>query len=414
MKLREGVMFHNGEELKASDVKFSLERALESAHSRPIVEMIDFVTVEGDYEFIIHMVAPFGPMLNHLTHTATSIVSEKAVLEFGDLFGRNPVGTGPFMFESLVVQSELVLTRFDGYWGEAPLLETIRFLEIPIQATRLILVETGGADIALGIAPADVPRATRNANVNLIRGFTFSLSPYIGFNTQKEPFDNPLVRQAINYATDTQAIVDVVFRGVGAPAHGPLTSMIWGYVELEPFDYNVARARELMAQAGYPNGFSTTIWYNSNNPQRGQVAEMLQFMLADIGVTLEVIGVEWGQYLDDTAAGLHDMFLLGWVTATGDPDYGLYNVFHSKNFGTSGNRTFYGNDKVDELLDAGRLETDPDARLVIYAELQQILRDDAPWIPVLQGEEVNVTSTSVRGFTHSPTTHYKLWQVYFE
>ncbi|MCL2702534.1 MAG: ABC transporter substrate-binding protein [Defluviitaleaceae bacterium] len=414
LQLREGVLFHNGELFTANDVKFSLERAIESSFSRPIVEMIDEIIVDGDYEVTIKTLFPFAPLLNHLTHTSTSIVSAAAVEEFGDSFGENPVGTGPFKYVSRVVQSELVFERFDDYWGELPVLEKLRILEIPIQATRLILVETGGADIAVDIAPADVRRAEANPNLTLERGFTFSLSPYIGFNTLKEPFDNHLVRQAINYATDTQALVDVVFRGVGAPAHGPLSEMVWGFAELEAFDYDVAKAKELMIEAGYPDGFETTIWWNSNNPQRGQVAEMLQFMLADIGITMEVIGVEWGQYLLDTADGLHDMFLLGWVTATGDPDYGLFNVFHSNNHGTPGNRTFYTNARVDELLEAGRVETDPDARLVIYAELQQILRDDAPWIPVLQGEELVVLSNSVRGFELTPTTNYWFWLVHFE
>jgi len=414
LQLREDVYFHNGDLFTAADVKFSIERSLESPHSAPIVEMIESVTIVGDHEVIIHAVAPFAPLLLHLTHTATAIVSERAVTEMGDdEFGVNPVGTGPFMFESLVVQSELVLSRFDGYWGDAPAFQTMRFLEIPVQPTRLILVETGGAHIAMDIAPADLDRAEANADVVINRGFNFSLNPYIGFNTQREPFDNHLVRQAFNYAIDTQAIVDVVFRGVGRPAQGPLTELVWGFAPQEPFDHNVERARELMAEAGFPDGFHTSIWWNTNSPQRGQITEMLQFMLMDIGVTLDIVGVEWGQYLEDTAEGLHDMFLLGWVTVTGDPDYGLFNVFHSANFGAAGNRTFYYNPEIDRLLEAGRLETDADVRLEIYAEIQAILREDSPWIPILQGEELHVSHTSVQGFEFSPTGHHWLWTISF-
>lgn len=412
--LRRGVTFHNGETFTANDVKFTFDRLLDPATAADgafILGAVENVEVIDDYTVRISTASPFAPLLNHLSHSATAILNEKAVREAGDGYGtRTAIGTGPFKFVSWVSGSHVILTRNDDYWGEPAKSQTVVFRAIPEGTVRAIELETGGVDIAYALEPIDVQRLEFDPNIVLSRVETLSAS-YIGFNVQKPPFDNPLVRQAINHAIDVDVLVDVIYEGQAVRAFSPISSMVFGaHTDLEPYEYNPEKARQLLAEAGYPNGFSTSIWTN-DNPLRMQIAEVLQQDLKAIGIDVDVEIVEWGAYLENTGAGLHDMFILGWVTVTADADYGLYALFHSSQFGSAGNRTFYSNPRVDELLELGRATGDQAARLAAYREVQEILREEAPWVFLLFPEEVNGLRANVEGFVPHPAGHHMLTPV---
>ncbi len=414
-KLKQGVKFHNGEELKASDVKFTILRALESPHVSEIVQAIDPAKIEvvDDYTIKIGTQKPFAPLLLHLAHTASSILNEKAVTEGGENYGQNPVGTGPFKFESWTKGDNVVLLRNDDFHKEPAKLTKITFRAIPENTNRTIELEAGGADIIYDVDPNDVIRVEENEDLVLVRDLNLSTA-YIGFNCQKKPFDNVKVRQAINMALDTEAMVKNVYKGIGYKAKGPLGPNVWATNQnLEPYPFDVEGAKKLLAEAGYPDGFSTTIWTNENQ-QRKDIAEIVQNQLGAIGIKVEPKTLEWGAYLDGTAKGEHEMFILGWVTVTGDPDYGLYQLFHSSAHGESGNRTFYTNPKVDELLEKGRYSTDEAEREKAYMEVQQIIRDEAPWVFTWGGENLSGTTKNVKGFVQHPAGHHRLYSVYFE
>ena len=414
-KLRQGVLFHNGEEFKASDVEFTLLRGLESSHIGHIVGQIDpeGIEVVDDYTIRISTKEPFGPILAHLAHTATSMLNEKAVTEGGADYGQSPVGTGPFKFDSWTTGDRVELVRYEDYHGPKAKVARVIIRNVPENANRAIEVETGGAHIAYDIAPNDVSRIEGNSDLKMIRTPNFATT-YVGFNTAKAPFDDVRVRQAINYAVNMDAIVNAVYMGTGAPSKGPLGPNVWASNQnLEPYGYNVERAKELMAEAGYADGFSTTIWTNENQ-SRIDIAEILQNQLREIGINADAQVLEWGAYLDGTAAGEHQMFILGWVTVTGDPDYGLYALFHSSQHGEAGNRTFYTNPRVDELLDIGKVSIDADEREAAYLEAQELIRDDAPWIFTWTGEELTATAGNVVGFRNHPAGHHKLFNVSFE
>ena len=144
------------------------------------------------------------------------------------------------------------------------------------------------------------------------------------------------------------------------------------------------------------------------------ICTILQNQLKAIGIEVEVKVVEWGAYLDGTAKGEHDMFILGWTTVTGDADYGLYSLFHSSQFGDAGNRTFYANDKIDELLELGRSSVDPDERVKAYQEVQEIVNDEAPWVFLYNAEYLDGARSNVKGFIQHPAGHHLLITVYFE
>src|SRR5690606_19373416 len=416
-KLREGVKFHNGETFTARDVKFTFERLLNpppgvAATAAFLIDgIVDEIEIVDDYTIRIKTAFPFSPLLSHLAHTALSILNEKAVTEAGLDYGtRVVVGTGPYKFESWESGSAITLVRFDEWWGGKAHSERLSFRPIPEDPVRAIELETGGVDIAYQLAPVDYLRLKDHPDIVISSVETLSTT-YIGFNAQKPPFDDPRVRQAINYAIDKETMVEVVYEGRAIPAKSPISAKVFGHnPDLEPYPYDPEKARELLAEAGYPNGFSTSIWTNENF-QRIQFAEIVQAYLAEVGIDVEINVMEWGAYLDQTAAGNHEMFILGWVTVTADADYGLYPLFHSSQYGRPGNRTFWSTPELDELLETGRTAGDPDVRLEAYYKAQEIIAREAPWIFLLVTLDDHGLRSNIEGFVPHPAGHHRLYQV---
>lgn len=408
-KLREGVTFHNGEAFTSDDVIYSLQRAIESPNTGHIVDMIDpngFEKVD-DHTLRIKTHQPFGPFLAHLAHPASSIANQKAVEEAGDDVDITPVGTGPYKLADWARGDRVTLERFDDYWGETAKTKRIVFRNIAENANRTIELETGGIHLAYDIPPNDIDKVEGNDELQLFRDANFSTT-YVGFNCEKEPFDNPLVRQAINHAINMDEVVEAVYFGTGSKAAGPIgPNVTFSNQELQPYEYNPEKAKELLKEAGYENGFETTIWTNDNQ-LRMNIAEIMQNQLREVGITATPEVLEWGAYLSQTAQGEHDMFILGWVSVTGDADYGLFPLFHSSQFGDAGNRTFYSNPEVDQLLETGRNSTDENERNEAYQKVQEIIRDEAPWIFTWLGEDLTGASAKISGFELHPAGHYRL------
>ena len=415
--LKRGIKFHNGDDLTAHEVKFSLDRAVASPITGFITGNISGVEVINDYELVVTTAFPFVPILNNLAHPLTSLVSSRAVREAGhDLFGQSPVGSGPYRVTNIVAGDRIELTRWEGYHGTPARIENLVVRVMTDLATRQIELETGGVDIIWNIPASDLARNMAHPDVQVMRGPNFQ-TDFIMMNTSRQPFNDIRVRQAMNYAIDSEALVNSVWRGVGGVANGPLTSNVWaslaGTGALPPYTYNPARARELLAEAGYPNGFNTTIWLNEVS-HRVDIAEITQNMLREVGVNVDISIMEWGAVLERTGRGEHDMMIVGWVTVTGDPDYGLHPTHHSVSYGAHGNRSFWSTPETDRLLDQGRAEPDPVRRAAIYDQVQRIAWENAPWIYVWSGESVNALRADVRGFRIHPSASHPLWTVYFE
>ncbi|MCL2593180.1 MAG: ABC transporter substrate-binding protein [Defluviitaleaceae bacterium] len=414
MELRQGVEFHNGETMTAHDVKFSLDRAINSPNVGFLFEMISEVVVNGDHSVTLLLEFPFAPILSHLAHPGASIISQSAFNSHAnpDDYALSPVGTGPFMFVDHIASDRIELTVFENYWGASPNVDNITFRQIPEATSRLIEIQTGNAHIAYGISATDIASARTDDRVNLIQDPNLSLT-YLGFNTQMPPFDDVRVRQAIAHALDLESIVEAVWLGIGSPALGPIADTVPGANRnLVPYEFNPQRALELLAEAGHPNGFSATLWTNTGNAQRADIVEIVQNQLRAVNIDVTVELIEFTTFTErmDTADE-HQMYVLAWGTVTGDPDYGLYSLFHTSGFGPPGNRMFWSNPDVDRLLDEGRTETDWNRRVQIYAEAQEIIHANVPWISVWQGEDVSVTASGVTGFEHFPAGHHNLWTV---
>ncbi|WP_339196127.1 glutathione ABC transporter substrate-binding protein [Solibacillus sp. FSL R5-0449] len=424
-KLKQGVTFHDGEEFNAEAVKASFDRLLDPEVASPrafLFEMVTEVKVvdESTVQFITEY--PFSPLLAHLTHNGGSIISPKSIEEdyaameadssvkAGSVIGTNPVGTGPFKFESWTPGTEIKLVKFEEYAGTPAHIDSVTFKVVPESATRVAELQSGYAHIIGAVEPGQVANVNSFDGASVLETASSSLT-YLGFNTEKEPFNDPKVRQAISKAIDRPTLIEGIYEGYGIPAISPLAPGIFGYTEdVTSMAYNMDEAKALLAEAGYADGFETTIWTN-DNPARQQVAIVLQENLKKLNIQAEIEVMEFGSYLEKTAAGEHDMFILGWSNPTGDADYGLYALFHSSQHGDPGNRSFYTSEKVDELLENGRREADPTAREAIYKEALQLISDESPMAFVLHPYTLTGVSDQVSGFNVGTDSIYQLRDV---
>lgn len=411
--LRKGVKFHNGEELKASDVKYSLEAMKASPQTSEIIEPLKSVEVLDDYTVKVITEHPFAALLNHLAHGAAAIVNEKAVKEAGDSYGQHPVGTGPYKFVEWVSGDKVVLTANEDYYLGAPAIKNVVFKNIVEITNRTIALETKEIDIAYDIDGLDKQKIKDDPNLELIEDLDLSMT-YLGFNLKKAPFDNVKVRQALAYAIDQQAIVDTVYQGAAFPANSIIGPKIFAHSDKgTAYKQDFEKAKALLAEAGYPEGFKTEIWVN-DNPVRRDIAVILQDQFKQIGVEMEIKILEWGAYLDGTGRGDHQMFVLGWGTVTADPDYGMNNLVNTAAQGPAGNRSFYSNPKVDELLKEARAELDLDKRAALYEEIQVILQEDLPMFYLIYPKKNVATQKYVQGFKFNPAGHHRLYGVSFK
>lgn len=384
-KLRQGVKFHDGTDFTAEAVKLSLERLIDPDFASPravVLNMISEVIVEDDYTVVIKTAEPFAPLPAHLAHNAGSIIAPSALEEEnngGKTVDENPIGTGPFVLENWSRGSEIKFKKNEDYWGTKASIDTMSFIVVPEQSTRMAMLESGDANAAQ-IGSSDVRHMEGVPDLELTRIVSTRMD-YLGFNMGVEPFDNKLVRQAISMAINKNDIVDGILDGQGTAAVGPLAPTVVGnYQGLTPLGFDVEEAKALMEEAGYADGFKTTLYVNEGNKERADIAVLIQSQLAQINIDVDIQSIEWGTFLDKTAAGEHELFILGWTTVTGDADYGLYALFHSDMHGTPGNRSFYTNERVDELLDLARSSTDQDERNEAYKEISEILVDEVPMV----------------------------------
>ncbi|SDO51946.1 glutathione ABC transporter substrate-binding protein [Alkalicoccus daliensis] len=426
VQLREDVTFHDGSDFTADDVKATFDRVLDEdvASERAFLyEMVEEVVVVDDYTVEFHTEYPFAPFPSHLAHTGGSIMSAEVIEEDyaamedggqpGDYLNENPIGTSFFQFEEWSPGTEIVLSRNDDYWGDTAGVEQVTFRVSPEGLTRIGELETGAADIIYPVSPSDTSRIEETDGIHMYEQESLSLA-YIGFNMQKEPLDDQQVRQALSMAINKDDLIEGVYEGAATPAVGPIGEQVFGFSdEIDALDYDPERAQELLAEAGYEDGFDTTIWTNDSD-ERIAVAELVQAQLSVIGVNAEIEVLEWGAYLDNTAAGEHDMFILGWVTVTADADYGMYALFHSEQQGAAGNRSFMDNAELDEILDEARREPDEATREDLYEQAMEILVEEAPMLYLYHTDYLVGVRDEVEGFWKHPNGIYQLRDVTIE
>ncbi|MCM3612551.1 ABC transporter substrate-binding protein [Planococcus sp. MERTA32b] len=430
-QLEEGVTFHDGTDFNAEAVVANFDRwAAGDADQFPYYgsmfggfgdeegHVIESVEATGDYEVTITLKRPMAPFLKNLAMSPFGIASPTAFEEQGDAFGDNPVGTGPFKFVEWNRNDTVRIEKNEDYWidGE-PKLDEVVFRSIPDNSGRLNALLAGEIDLADGINPSDAETIEGDENLQLFERPSMNVG-YLGLTNTREPFNDPLVRQAMNHAIDRQAIIDAFFEGRGEVAKNPMPPVISGYNDsIEGYEYDPEKAKELLEEAGLGDGFEMELWAmpvpRPYMPDGQKVAEAIQSDLAEVGITAEIVSYEWATYLEKAANGEADAFLLGWTGDNGDADNFLYVLLDQDNIG-SNNYTYYENQELHDILIEAQTEVDEEVRNDLYMQAQEIIHEDAPWVPLAHSTPLLAGGSNVIDFKAHPTGSDKLSSVDLE
>lgn len=418
-KLREGVKFHDGTDFTAEDVVYNFERWTTSADfiyygymfgasEDNMKGIIDSVEAVSDYEVKFTLSEPNAPFLYTLAMPPFGIASKDAVEAAGDEYGDEPVGTGPFKFVSWAKDDKIVLEKNPDYFGEVAKIDEVIFRVIPDNGARYMELQAGSIDLMTGLNPQDIAGVEDNEDLQIIRRPSMNVA-YMALNTDKEELSDKRVRQAINYAVNKEEIM-TLFEGIGKAAKNPMPPSLWGYNDdIEDYSYDPEEAKRLLAEAGYGDGLELTLYSMSNPrpylPQPKLIAQAIQQMLGEVGITLEIVESDWDTHLTVTENGEHDMAFLGWTGDNGDPDNFLYVLLDKDNakLGSAGNIAFYKSDEVHDLLKAAQTEMDKDVRTEYYLEAQEIIHEDAPWVPIAHTTPPLAASKEVKNYVPHAT-----------
>ena len=377
-KIRQGVKFHNGDDLTIDDVVFSINRAMESAILTSVTADIESVEAIDDSTVRIHLNKVSAPFLSNMTHSCMVVYSERAVTEAGDEYYKNPVGTGPYKLEKWDMGVEIDLTYFEDYYGETLDFTKISLRSIPEATSRTIELEAGSVDLITDVAATDLSRLEDGDGIGLVTNVGTAIR-FLGMNCSVPPLDDVRVRQAIAFAIDAESINRAMTLGYGTVATAPVTDAIMYHSEVGRNVYDLDKAKELLAEAGYPDGFDITLSTDTRK-EYSDVCVILQQQLAQAGINVTLDNTEWAVFLDKAYNGDTELFMLGYGCSTPDPDVVIYPCFHSDNLGPQGGMAYLADDEVDALIDASRVELDTDARAQIYEDLQAKLAELKPWV----------------------------------
>ncbi|MGY0693574.1 ABC transporter substrate-binding protein [Virgibacillus sp. FSP13] len=398
-QLRDDVKFHDGNDFSAEDVVFNFERWATSAEfiyygymfgasEDDLGGIIEKVEATGDYEVTITLSEPNAPFLQTLAMPPFGIASPEAVEEYGEDYFKNPVGTGPFVFDEWVPDDSITVTKNEDYFGEVANVDKVIFRTIPDNGARFMELQSGSIDMMTGLNPQDIQTTEDDENLQIIRRPSMNVS-YMAMNTEKEgPMTEKLVRQAINLAIDKEKLI-TLYEGIGKAAKNPLPPSLWGFNDdVEDYGYDVEEAKALLAEAGYADGFDIKLYTFANPrpymPQPKVTAQAIQEMLKEVNINVEIVENDWDTHLAATENGEHDMAFLGWTGDNGDPDNFLYVLLDKDNakMGSAGNIAFYKSDEIHDLLKQAQTEMDQDKRTELYLKAQEIIHEDAPWFPI--------------------------------
>lgn len=412
-KLRSGVSFHNGDALKASDVVFSIKRIQDPDVASPRagdLALISEIEAPDDSTVVMTLAEPFSPLLSKLAFSLNVVVSEAVAMANDNDLNDAVVGTGAFKFVEYIPQTRMILEKFDGYWGkdadgkQLPYLDGITFLFYPEPTARTTAVQTGNVDWIEYVPAPDVDILRADSGVEVVGGLATNFrSIYI--NTSREPLDNALVRQAMAYAIDEQAVVDVALFGTGGVAADGTALPASAYYGIDSSPYvgrDVEKAQALLNQAGYDDGFEFDMYVTSTYDFLRTPAEIIQANLADIGITMNIVAEDWTIYLPKVLEGDYDATILG-NSGLADPDDYLYDNFHSEG---SGNFAGFSSPELDALLVQGRQASEPAARKAIYAEAQELILELSPHIFLFHSAQYEAHTPKVKGFKHYQNTGY--------
>lgn len=409
--LRRGVQFHSNDdftptrEFNADDVIHSFARQLDEDNpyhglsggtyeyfiSMGMPDLIASIDRVDDHTVRFVLNQPEAPFIANMAMDFASIMSAEhaeTMMAAGtpDLIDLEPVGTGPFQLVNYQQDATIRYRAFDEYWGGRASIDNLVFSITPDASVRYARLQAGECHVMPYPNPADIAEMQADPALNVLEQEGLNVG-YLAFNTEREPFGDVRVRRALNMAVNRDAIIDAIFQGAGRVATNPIPPTIWSYnPDVEDYPYDPEAARELLAEAGFPEGFSTNIWampvQRPYNPNARRMAEIIQADWAAVGVEAEIVSYEWGEYLSRSLRGEHETLLLGWTGDNGDPDNFLYVLLSCDAAVNGANRARWCHEPFDELLIEAKQTIDVAERTRLYEEAQVIFKDQAPWVTI--------------------------------
>ena len=414
-KLRPGVKFHNGDPFTAEDVKFSLERQKVSARQAHHVATLEGVEVLSELACRVKLNEPAaGILLFSLSHYGSSIVGKNATEATegaGKNINDNPIGTGPYRFVSFKANDRTVIEKNPDYFGQTPANDQLVFKIIPDGSARSIALETGGIDLLVNVESVDVKRVRDNKKL-FLEEYESTWMEFLVLNNSKPPFDKREIREAIAHLVQRESVIRVAERGEATPLYSPIASGAYSYTPDVPhYDYDVEKAKALLAEGGYPSGFECKVYLFGDN--RSRTAQVLQALFEEAEIEISVELMERGAFYDTTGDGVHSMALSGWISSY-NPDATYSPLYHSTSPGVAGNRWFYRSPEADVLIDGAKREPDPDKRLQMYADLQRLIIEDVAMVPLYTLNGTVGRRADLKGLAVYSTGMHMYDQLHFE
>lgn len=408
--IREGVTFHDGTPVNAETIKAYFEWALNpensiNARAQSVFENVAKIEVVDPYTLHFTLEKPNSLMIYTFATSNGRILSPAAIEKYGEDVGRHPVGTGPYQFVSWN-NPVITLEAYDNYWGEGPpYVECIEFVVVPNAATRVAQLQAGEVAFIEQL-PAQLASAVENSSNLEVAVTPSTFMRAFQMNTQVEPFNDVRVRKALNYAINKEQLVDVAIGGYGTVVTSAITDSTRGYAPQPPYEYDPERARELLAEAGYEDGFTAKM-LTFNGTLYRTVGQVLQQMLADVGVTLELNPTESGALIEKIFKPIEETeletSLVGANASTGLANRSLVASFATSSWPPAWNNwSFYSNPEVDRLLEEAIHTIDQEERLGMYARVQEIIWNDAPWVFLYSPDSVAGKATNLEGVYYMP------------
>lgn len=391
IKLRQKVKFSDGADWNADAAIVNLNRLSDQTQGLKRNSLFKLIAKNekiDDFTVKITLSEPFGAMINTLAHPAGLMISPKALEQYGKEVSQHPVGTGRYIFKEWKPGENLTITANPDYWGGAPEFTSITFKPVTENGTRIAMLQSGDADFIFPVPTEQIESLKSNKDLT-VTTIPSIIVRYMTLNTQKAPFDNVKVRQALNYAIDKEAYSKVVYNGFTFPMQSLIAPNVQYFSAQTPYEYNVEKAKALLKEAGYENGFTVKLW-SGNTTTSIKASQFIKQQLAQVGVTVNVENMEVGT-LDQNLTGFPkgtpgkdvgvEMYLIGWSPSTGDADWGLRPLADTESAPpVSYNTAYYSNPAFDKEIQAALATADSETRKTAYANAQKIVWDDAPMV----------------------------------
>jgi len=413
-KLRKGVKFHDGTLFNASAVVWSfMQRYINKDVPFPEgtgfanrFDPIKSVEAVDDYTVKFYLKYPYGPLLANLASYRIGIFSPSTYIRAGGPNADVPlIGTGPFKFVEWKLNERVVLERNENYWGEKPGATRVVINIVPEATTRISMLLAGDADVVLAPPPVEIPNLRQNPNF-VVADVPSTRGVIVIMNNQWGPFKDARVRQAVNYAIDKEALVKNVLQGLADTSDSWVTPNVFGYTSLGKWPYDPAKAKQLLAEAGYPNGFKATFATPSGRYLFDlQVSQAIQAYLRDVGIDVELLVQDWPTFVKHLTAPINEtkmqMALTGYGIMVMDADGVLTSYFGGPWVPQGNSLVYYGNEEVKAMIKQAREEPDPKVRLQLYDKIMRILWEEQPQALLYFQKNVVVYSKNIKGIVPS-------------